>query len=80
MSRIAEAAQRGRNAVVDGTSLTRSWTGARADGAVAYRGPALSYESLSGNYAGEGTAHGRLLGCPGAATVTGQGLSASGRC
>ena len=51
-----------------------------SDGAVAYRGPALSYESLSGNYAGEGTAHGRLLGCPGAATVTGQGLSASGRC
>jgi hypothetical protein len=52
----------------------------KPDGAVAYRGPALSYESLSGNYAGEGTAHGRLLGCPGAALVTGSGLSASGRC
>jgi len=50
------------------------------DGAVAYRGPALAYEALSGNYAGEGTAHGRLLGCPGAAIVTGSGLSASGRC
>jgi len=50
------------------------------DGAVSYRGPALAYEALSGNYAGEGSAHGRLLGCPGAAIVTGSGLSASGRC
>jgi hypothetical protein len=53
-----------------------------ANGAVAYRGPALAFETLSGNYAGEGTAHGRLLGCAGAATATvsGSGLSASGRC
>ncbi len=53
-----------------------------ADGSVAYRGPALAYESLSGNYAGEGTAHGRLLGCDRAATATvaGSELSATGRC
>ena len=53
------------------------------DGSVAYAGPALAYEDLSGNYAGEGTARGRLLGAcePGAATaatVSGSGLSATG--
>jgi hypothetical protein len=52
------------------------------DGQVAYAGPALAYEDLSGNYAGEGVAHGRLLGAcePGAATarVSGSGLSATG--
>jgi len=53
------------------------------DGSVAYAGPALAYEDLSGNYAGEGTARGRLLGAcePGAATaatVSGAGLSATG--
>ena len=53
-----------------------------ADGHVAYSGPAMAYEDLSGNYAGEGVAHGRLLGgCrAGAATaaVSGSGLSATG--
>ncbi len=53
-----------------------------ADGHVAYAGPAMAYEDLSGNYAGEGVAHGRLLGgCrSGAATaaVSGAGLSATG--
>jgi len=52
------------------------------DGHVTYAGPAFAYEDLSGNYAGEGVAHGRLLaGCgAGAATavVSGSGLSASG--
>ncbi len=33
-----------------------------SDGHVVYVGPALAYEDLSGNYAGEGTAHGPLLG------------------
>jgi hypothetical protein len=51
-------------------------------GEVAYAGPAMAYEDLSGNYAGEGAAHGRLLGAcdPGAATATvsGSGLSATG--
>jgi len=54
----------------------------RRGGEVAYAGPAMSYEDLSGNYAGEGVAHGRLLGAcdPGAATATvsGSGLSAAG--
>ena len=53
-----------------------------ADGHVVYAGPALAYEDLSGNYAGEGAARGRLLGgCrAGAATaaVRGSGLAASG--
>ena len=53
-----------------------------ADGRVAYAGPALAYEDLSGNYAGEGVSHGRLLGACRAgaatATVSGSGLSASG--
>jgi hypothetical protein len=53
-----------------------------ADGHVAYAGPAMAYEDLSGNYAGEGVAHGRLLGTcrTGAATaaVSGSGLSATG--
>jgi hypothetical protein len=52
------------------------------DGAVAYRGPALAYEELSGNYAGEGVARGRLLDAcrTGAATaaVSGSGLAAAG--
>ena len=52
------------------------------DGRVVYAGPALSYEDLSGNYAGEGTTRGRLLDAcdPGAATATvsGSGLSATG--
>ena len=52
------------------------------DGRVAYAGPALAYEDLSGNYAGEGVSHGRLLGAcrAGAATaaVNGSGLSAGG--
>jgi len=51
---------------------------------IAYAGPALSYEDLSGNYAGEGTARGRLLAAcaAGAADVTasvaGSGLAATG--
>jgi hypothetical protein len=53
-----------------------------ADGHVTYAGPALAYEDLSGNYAGEGAAHGPLLGAcrAGAATavVSGSGLAASG--
>ena len=53
-----------------------------ADGHVVYAGPALAYEDLSGNYAGEGAAHGPLLGAcrAGAATaaVSGSGLSAAG--
>ena len=53
-----------------------------ADGHVTYSGPAMAYEDLSGNYAGEGVAHGRLLGAcsAGAATaeVSGSGLSATG--
>ena len=49
-----------------------------AAGAVAYRGPAMAHEYLSGNYAGEGVAHGRLLGPCGDVTVSGSGLSASG--
>jgi hypothetical protein len=53
-----------------------------ADGHAVYAGPALAYEDLSGNYAGEGESHGRLLGAcrAGAATaaVSGSGLSASG--
>ena len=52
------------------------------DGQVAYAGPALAYEDLSGNYADGDIAHGRLLGAcePGAATATvsGSGLSAAG--
>jgi hypothetical protein len=52
------------------------------DGHTVYAGPALAYEDLSGNYAGEGESHGRLLGAcrAGAATavVSGSGLSASG--
>ncbi len=47
-------------------------------GAVAYRGPAMSHEYLSGNYAGEGVAHARLLGPCGDVTVSGSRLSASG--
>jgi hypothetical protein len=53
-----------------------------ANGDVTYAGPALSYEDLSGNYAGEGAAHGPLLGAcrtrSATAVVTGSGLSASG--
>lgn len=49
-----------------------------ATGAVAYRGPALAHEDLSGNYAGEGVAHARLLAPCGDVTVSGSGLSASG--
>ena len=53
-----------------------------ADGTVAYRGPALAHEDLSGNYAGSGLGRGRLLGgCPAdrlVATVRGSGLAASG--
>jgi len=49
-----------------------------ATGAVAYRGPAMAHEYLSGNYAGEGVAHGRLLAPCGEVTVSGSGLSASG--
>jgi len=53
-----------------------------ASGAVVYRGPALAYESLSGNYAVRGSARGPLLGpCdrgPLAVTVAGSGLRARG--
>ena len=49
-----------------------------ATGAVAYRGPAMGHEYLSGNYAGEGVAHGRLLAPCGEVTISGSGLSASG--
>ena len=53
-----------------------------AAGAVVYRGPALEYESLSGNYAVSGAASGRLLGpCdrgPLAVTVAGSGLRTRG--
>ncbi|MGD0714135.1 MAG: hypothetical protein ABSB24_08125 [Gaiellaceae bacterium] len=49
-----------------------------ATGALAYRGPALAHEDLSGNYAGEGVAHARLLAPCGDVTVSGSGLSASG--
>ena len=49
-----------------------------ATGAVAYRGPALAHEDLSGNYAGEGVAHARLLAPCGDVTISGSGLSASG--
>jgi len=52
------------------------------DAHIVYAGPALAYEDLSGNYAGEGESHGRLLGAcrAGAATavVSGSGLSAAG--
>jgi hypothetical protein len=49
-----------------------------ATGAVAYRGPALAHEDLSGNYAGEGVARAQLLAPCGDVTVSGSGLSASG--
>lgn len=53
-------------------------------GRVVYRGPALAYESLSGNYAVSGSARGRLLGPCGRGrlrvVVAGSGLSARGRC
>jgi hypothetical protein len=53
-----------------------------ADGRVVYAGPALTYEDLSGNYAGEGESHGRLLGACRAsaatAAISGSGLSAGG--
>ncbi|HVP74682.1 MAG TPA: hypothetical protein VMS63_01575 [Gaiellaceae bacterium] len=49
-----------------------------ATGAVAYRGPAMAHEDLSGNYAGEGIAHARLLAPCGDVTVSGSGLSAGG--
>jgi hypothetical protein len=47
-------------------------------GALAYRGPALAHEDLSGNYAVSGVAHARLLAPCGDVTVSGSGLSASG--
>ena len=54
----------------------------RLDGTLAYRGPALAHEELSGNYAGSGVARGRLLGgCLAArllARVHGSGLAARG--
>jgi hypothetical protein len=54
----------------------------RLDGTLVYFGPALAHEDLSGNYAGSGVAHGRLLGgCPAGpllARVRGSGLVASG--
>ena len=49
-----------------------------ATGSVSYRGPAMSHEDLSGNYAVEGVAHARLLAPCGDVTVSGSGLSASG--
>jgi hypothetical protein len=75
-----------------GPTLTLHFTGTRchvpplhlravvrdATGAVAYRGPAMSREYLSGNYAGEGIAHARLLAPCGDVTISGSGLSASG--
>lgn len=49
---------------------------------VVYRGPALAHEDLSGNYAGEGVARGRLLvPCPAGrlrVRVFGSGLAARG--
>ncbi|HET7566690.1 MAG TPA: hypothetical protein VFJ91_01750 [Gaiellaceae bacterium] len=52
-----------------------------AAGRVVYRGPALRYEALSGNFAGSGVRRARLVRAAGAATavVAGSGLSASGR-
>jgi hypothetical protein len=47
-------------------------------GAIAYSGPALAHEDLSGNYAVSGVAHGRLLAPCGDVTVSGSGLTASG--
>ena len=38
----------------------------------------MAHEYLSGNYAGEGVAHARLLAPCGDVTVSGSGLSASG--
>ncbi|MGH3049060.1 MAG: hypothetical protein ACRDLK_02800, partial [Gaiellaceae bacterium] len=53
-----------------------------AAGRVVYRGPALRYESLSGNFAVRGTRRATLLGPCGegllAVTVRGAGLAASG--
>ena len=53
-----------------------------AAGRAVYRGPALAFEALSGNYAGAGAASGHLLGpCgrgPLRVRVTGSGLSAAG--
>jgi hypothetical protein len=53
-----------------------------AGGRVVYRGPAMAREELSGNFAGRGETHGRLLvGCRSAqlmATVRGSGLRARG--
>jgi len=49
-----------------------------ATGAVTYRGPAMAHEYLSGNYAGAGVAHARLLAPCGDVTVSGSGLSAAG--
>jgi hypothetical protein len=49
-----------------------------ATGAVAYSGPALAHEDLSGNYAVSGVAHARMLVPCGSVTVSGSGLSASG--
>jgi hypothetical protein len=49
-----------------------------ASGAVAYRGPALAHEDLSGNYAVSGVAHARLQAPCGRVTVSGSGLTATG--
>lgn len=53
-----------------------------AAGRVVYRGPALRYESLSGNFSGSGVRRARLVCAHDAATarVTGSGLDASGGC
>jgi hypothetical protein len=74
-----------------GPSLTLHFAGSRchvpplhlravvrdAAGAVAYRGPAMAGEYLSGNYAGEGVARARLLAPCGEIAISGSGLSAS---
>jgi hypothetical protein len=80
-----------------GPALTLRFTGSRChvpplhlqaelrqvDGTLVYRGAALAHEDLSGNYAGSGVAHARLLGGCAHETllvrVTGSGLAASGR-
>jgi len=52
-----------------------------AGGAIVYRGPALEYEQLSGNYARDGEEHAPLVGCTArvaTAAVSGSGLSAAG--
>jgi len=81
-----------RLAVGPGRTLTLRFAGRRchvpplrlqavtrnAVGAVAYRGPALAHEDLSGNYAVSGVAHARLLAPCGRVTVSGSGLSATG--